>query len=184
MRTKKKWEDGVKERYIVNTFPPRIVKELKEYPGNAELDPIEEGLYLYGQTDTGKTLTAARMLVRNMQDIYIQNTTTSYGFFSCSDLFMEIKSTVMVPERVKTIVERLCCLDILILDDIGTIKPTEWVYEIFYTILNRRYENLKKTVITSNYSLNELSEQFGGDQRLVTRIKRMCKVKKMQRAND
>jgi len=66
---------------------------------------------------------------------------------------------------------------LLFLDDLGAEKMSEWVAEQFYLILNFRYEAKLPTIITSNYSLGELSERLG--DRIASRIAEMCDVVKI-----
>lgn len=66
---------------------------------------------------------------------------------------------------------------LLFLDDLGAEKMSEWVAEQFYLILNFRYEEKLPTIITSNYSLGELSERLG--DRIASRIAEMCDVVKI-----
>jgi DNA replication protein DnaC len=44
-----------------------------------------------------------------------------------------------------------------------------------YHLINHRYEYMKKTIITSNYTLEELEQRLN-DQRITSRINRMCKI--------
>ena len=57
---------------------------------------------------------------------------------------------------------------LLVLDDLGAEKPSEWVSEQLYVIINRRYENMLPTIITTNCTTQELVERIG--QRTVSRI--------------
>jgi hypothetical protein len=42
--------------------------------------------------------------------------------------------------------------EVLVLDELGASKPTEWVWDTVAHILNARYNDLKTTIITTNYS--------------------------------
>jgi DNA replication protein DnaC len=57
---------------------------------------------------------------------------------------------------------------LLVLDDLGAEKPSEWVREQLYVIINRRYENMLPTVVTTNCSTQELVDRIG--QRTVSRL--------------
>jgi len=52
--------------------------------------------------------------------------------------------------------QRCIDVDVLVLDDIGQEKPSEWVKERLYIIINERYQLGKKTILTSNVSLQKL----------------------------
>lgn len=47
---------------------------------------------------------------------------------------------------------------VVVLDDLGREKVSDWTGEVVYTLVNARYEELLRTVVTSNLSLSELAE--------------------------
>lgn len=57
---------------------------------------------------------------------------------------------------------------LVVLDDIGAEKPTEWVAERLYAIIDARYRMERATIFTSNLSEKQLQDQLGG--RIVSRI--------------
>lgn len=62
--------------------------------------------------------------------------------------------------------------DLLILDDLGKEKQTEWTNQILYEVINSRYEHRKPIVVTTNYSAQELSNRI--DSAVVSRLFEMC----------
>jgi DNA replication protein DnaC len=42
-------------------------------------------------------------------------------------------------------------MEVLVLDELGATKPTDWVYDTLSLILNKRYNDRKLTIITTNY---------------------------------
>ena len=48
-------------------------------------------------------------------------------------------------------------VDLLIIDDLGKEKTTEWVLEKLFLIINNRYNNYLPIVITTNYNINQLT---------------------------
>lgn len=68
------------------------------------------------------------------------------------------------------LIDSLCEVDFLILDDLWQEKNSPWVMERLYIIINERYIHDKKTVITSNWSLDKLSEKLW-HKAIVSRIK-------------
>nr|BEK68807.1 hypothetical protein KPHV_60340 [Kitasatospora purpeofusca] len=51
----------------------------------------------------------------------------------------------------ETSLGRLTRIPLLLLDDLGSAKASEWVEEITYRLINERYNACKPTVFTSNY---------------------------------
>ena len=41
--------------------------------------------------------------------------------------------------------------EVLVLDDLGAVKPTEWVWDTVSVILNTRYNENRTTIITTNF---------------------------------
>ena len=63
---------------------------------------------------------------------------------------------------------------LLMFDDIGSEKVTEWVEEFLYLAVNKRYEKNHPMLFTSNLPLSKLAEKIG--DRTVSRIKEMCHI--------
>ena len=71
--------------------------------------------------------------------------------------------------------------DILVLDELGATVPTDWVRDTMYQIINRRYNDNKLTIFTTNYLDKSRSEkeQVLEDRigtRLRSRLYEMCKM--------
>jgi DNA replication protein DnaC len=55
-------------------------------------------------------------------------------------------------------VERAASADLLVLDDLGRERASDWTSEVLYNLVNRRYEQLTlRTIVTSNLPLEELA---------------------------
>ncbi len=67
---------------------------------------------------------------------------------------------------------------VLILDDIGAEKPTEWVEEQMYALIDVRYRMQRSTFFTTNCTPKELESQIG--IRCVSRICEMCEGIKVE----
>ncbi|KHE73176.1 hypothetical protein LD39_00910 [Halobacillus sp. BBL2006] len=64
--------------------------------------------------------------------------------------------------RASEYIEMVKTCEHLSLDDVGKEKPTDYVLDVFYRIVNYRYENLLPTNFTTNASLEEMENQMGG----------------------
>lgn len=62
----------------------------------------------------------------------------------------------------------LIAADLVVLDDLGREKVTDWASERLYVLVNERYNALRPTVVTSNYSPQELVER--GYDAVVSRL--------------
>jgi DNA replication protein DnaC len=144
-------------------------KFAEEYP------LVDVGLLYLGSCGVGKTHLAVaclkaiikkgvpglfydfRDLLKEIQDSYNPNTHTS-----------ELKILAPVFEA-----------EVLVLDELGAAKPTEWVQETITHIINKRYNEKKITIFTSNYldlgsaSGETLTERIG--VRLRSRLHEMCR---------
>ena len=65
------------------------------------------------------------------------------------------------PERFDQMLDLLCRCDHLALDDLGRERPTEWVQEMLYLVINARYEECLATSVTTNLSPDELRARLG-----------------------
>lgn len=130
------------------------------------------GMYLFGDSGTGKTHLTACMcneLINQFQECLFTN------FFEISRL---IKSTWNKNADAENIVKKICEVDFLFIDDLGTEKlqrngEDNWLQEQVFDIINKRYNNRKPTIFSSNYSLNELITDRGMMQKTVDRINEM-----------
>ena len=104
------------------------------------------------------------------------------------DLLRTIKGDF---EAMNDIMDELCNIDILLIDDIGAEKVTDWGRdEILGTILQSRMNEHKTTFFTSNFTIKELEEHLsnkGVDKvkanRIIERIKQLTIDMEMLGAN-
>lgn len=130
------------------------------------------GIYIYGESGTGKThLTACicNELINKYQQCLFTN------FFEIAKL---IRSTWNKNAQAEVLIKKICEIDFLFIDDLGTeiLKKNgedNWLQEQVFDIINKRYNNKKPTIFSSNYSLNELITDRGMMQKTVDRIMEM-----------
>lgn len=134
------------------------------------------GLYLWGKSGTGKTVMAcsiARRLIILGADV---------KFISSPKFIIDIQCAFRKDgEHVDDILSQNAHKSILIIDDIGAEKLTDFVKQIFYYIINEREQYIKKTIITSNFSLDELDRHI--DSRISSRIAGMCDILELKGAD-
>lgn len=179
MRTEEKWQE-LKWKYL-NKFPLRLQQDLKKF-NNTKIPTIEESAFIYGEVQTGKTVLAAQLMMEELKEIYLKALPDRHNrtlFVSFPDMLADIKSTYSSPENTEQVLSKYMNAHMLVLDDFITTRPTDWVVEIIYHLINYRYENMKKTIITSNYNLAEL-EEILQEQRITSRISRSYTIIKKQ----
>jgi DNA replication protein DnaC len=76
------------------------------------------------------------------------------------------------PFSFHELLDRLCAVDLLHIDDVGAEQTSDWVLEQLYTIVNTRYEDGKALVLTTNLDPTALQAQIG--QRTVSRLVEIC----------
>ena len=62
--------------------------------------------------------------------------------------------------------------DLLILDDLGAERTTDWAQERLYSLINQLYVNNRSLIVTSHVNQQELSEKIG--EHTVSRLCEMC----------
>jgi len=74
--------------------------------------------------------------------------------------------------------------ELLVLDDLGAERATEWAREVMLIIVSARLAGDRQTVATTNYATaGELIERFGGGQegmRIVSRLFGLCAPMRME----
>ncbi len=179
MRTQEKWIGVIRNRFL-NTLTPRLAKDIEQLPAfNMHPDTEINSIFLWGDVGTGKTVYAAQLLVEEARRIYLtpdnRRTYTDCLFVSVPELFRQLKASFDDNAKFNGYMSAYMGCHILVLDDIGAEKSSEWALQQLYLILNHRYEYMKKTIITSNKPLEDLAEFFG-DDRITSRIRRMGEI--------
>jgi DNA replication protein DnaC len=104
------------------------------------------GLWFDGPVGTGKTSLA--ILVAKAAS----EAGRTYAVFPVPRLLAEIRRTFDsdAGETYMRLFQRLCTVDLLVLDDLGAEKQTEWVLEQLYSIVNERWQDRRSIVVTTN----------------------------------
>lgn len=155
------------------------------------LETAGNGLLLTGNIGVGKTHLAVGML----QALIAQRGARGL-FFDYRDLLKQVQNSYNrnVDVTELEILQPVFDAEVLVLDELGASKPTDWVWDTVAHILNTRYNDRRTTIITTNYAnhppggtdLNHarasVREETLGDrigERMRSRLQEMCVVVEM-----
>jgi DNA replication protein DnaC len=104
------------------------------------------GLWFDGPPGTGKT-SLAILIAKEAK-----KAGRTYAVYPVPRLLAEIKRTFDrdASDNYMGFFRRLCTVDLLVLDDLGAEKQTEWVLEQLYSIVNERWQDQRSIVVTTN----------------------------------
>ncbi|MDE1160389.1 MAG: ATP-binding protein [Acidobacteriaceae bacterium] len=149
------------------------------------------GLLLTGSIGVGKTHLAVGML-----QALIAERGARGLFFDYRDLLKQVQNSYnrSVDVTELEILQPVFEAEVLVLDELGANKPTDWVWDTVAHILNTRYNDRRTTIITTNYAnqgplgselnatRNVMREESLGDrigERMRSRLQEMCVVVEM-----
>jgi DNA replication protein DnaC len=150
----------------------------------------DKGLLIIGKIGTGKT----HLAVGIVKELILTRGIACL-FYDYRELLKQIQnsynSTVQTTEL--DVLRPVFETDVLVLDELGAVKPTEWVWDTVSLILNTRYNDNRTTIITTNFedqpaagvsgsvsqirsaTRNEtLGDRIG--ERMRSRLHEMCRV--------
>jgi DNA replication protein DnaC len=137
---------------------------------------VTKGLCLIGPPGIGKTHIAVAVLREVVERTHVRGL-----FYDVRDLLRVIRSTYnpVVRTAEMDILRPVMDAELLVLDDLGAEKPSEWVEETINLIVNTRYNERRPTIFTTNFEdvpdeadLDSLRVRVGF--RLHSRLHEMC----------
>jgi DNA replication protein DnaC len=160
-----------------------------------EYDPRDgTGLLIIGKIGTGKT----HLAVGIIKDLMLGKGVACL-FCDYRELLKEIQNSynATVQTTELDVLRPVFETDVLVLDELGAVKPTEWVWDTVSLILNTRYNDNRTTIITTNFDDQPASGANGtvsiaraatrvetlGDrigERMRSRLHEMCRIIKME----
>ena len=145
--------------------------EMRVFPGQEEA--MEMGKVFLHSSHEGKALLLSGGCGRGKSEIAlaIGNSADIAGrsviAIKAVDLQDRIKRNLWNEKERLNLIRKLKAVDLLIIDDLGREKPSEWVQSVLYGIIDYRYGK-KDLIFTSNLSRKELSAKLGNE--LTSRI--------------
>jgi DNA replication protein DnaC len=135
------------EREPIVSLDSVVLRQVRGFVRSLE-DNLEagRGLWFDGPVGTGKTSLAILVAKAAKQ------AGRSYAVYPVPRMLAEIKRTFDrdATDSYLGFFRRLCSVDLLVLDDLGAEKQTEWVLEQLYSIVNERWQDRRSIVVTTN----------------------------------
>lgn len=148
---------------------PEPMIKLRRYTEKWEdMQRLNHGLLLYGDVGTGKSYGAAcvaNRLIEQSIPVYMTNLSTVLNSLSGFQ-----------GEEKNGYISDLMRYPLLILDDFGMERKTEYALEQVFNVIDARYRSGKPMIITTNLSLKELQAPKSLEyKRIYDRILEMCR---------
>jgi DNA replication protein DnaC len=158
-------------------------KFVEEYPVDTT------GLLLIGSIGVGKTHLAVGIIKE-----LILSKGIACLFYDYRELLKQIQNSynASVQATELEVLRPIFDTEVLVLDELGAVKPTEWVWDTVSLILNSRYNDNRTTIITTNFDDKPAGAVAGpraasreetlGDrigERMRSRLHEMCRILRM-----
>lgn len=176
--------------------------QARQFVGAYPVNTGDKGLLLTGSIGVGKTHLAVGILRALVTERGAQGLFVDYR-----DLLKKVQNSYNrgATETELSILRPVFEAEVLVLDELGASKPTDWVWDTVAHILNTRYNDCRTTIITTNYSnlppagsdagaastgvgsaRSALREETLGDrigERMRSRLQEMCAILEMRGAD-
>lgn len=153
----------------------KVIKWLKNFYDSYQVNGKNKGLYLHGNFGCGKTYLVSALF----NEMKKKKVSSEIVYFP--ELLRDIKNDF---DNFANRIDYLENVDLLLIDDIGAEKVTEWGRdEVLGTILQKRMNNYKTTFFTSNFDIKDLERHLSlgvssvdevKARRIIMRIKQLC----------
>lgn len=161
-----RYQDAVVDEPQVADWVRAVVAEaVRRQRGPIAAVATGPSLMLLGPTGTGKTHQAYGAL-RALAHSGVQ---CRWIYSTAADIYAHLRPRSGVDSEAEY--ERYAKTPLLVLDDLGAAKGSEWSEEITYRLINHRYEHMLPTLITSNLPVSELKTALG--DRVASRLTEM-----------
>ncbi|MEV7868779.1 ATP-binding protein [Streptomyces sp. NPDC088124] len=136
-------------------------------PGPAGAPGIAEGgsLLIVGPTGTGKTHQAYGAI----RALLSRGVRLRWEAITSADLHARLRPRA--GHDTEREMQALARSPLLLLDDLGAAKSSEWTEDLTYRLINHRYEHLLPTLITTNLPTDDLRATLG--DRVASRLAEM-----------
>lgn len=167
------WKARIREAECNKLFPPRFRQSRVDHAEVEawvktwnESDTECPSLLLAGAVGVGKTWQAYGAL----RAAVTGPRPTSWMAVTSADLYASLRPQQGNDSEAQ--LEKYRRVGLLLIDDLGAAKPSEWVEEITYRVLNGRYEAMRPCIFTTNLAVPALRDAIG--DRIASRLAETC----------
>lgn len=160
--------DGIRDksltacRFDKATMSEEIVKCKRYADAWDDMRRENSGLLLWGNTGNGKTFAAA----------CIANELIDRGIPAMITSFPRILNAGYDKQEI---IKQVRYYPLLVIDDLGAERSSEYAMETVYTVIDERYKAKKPLIVTTNLTMDELCKPKNMDyQRIYDRVLEMC----------
>lgn len=128
-------------------------------------------LYLWWNVGAWKTHAATAICNELIERYFVK-----VMFVNIGEIASRVKNTFdnKSNKEDSQLFEEIKNVELLVIDDIGVEKQSDWLAEQMFLIINHRYEKRMPVIITSNQSLEDLSKMHR--PQICSRMQEMCKI--------
>jgi DNA replication protein DnaC len=170
--------------FSTRTLPGGVIPTLDTLPPSPPLARVsafaeewngEQGILLSGGVGTGKT-TLLTALVRTLQERLIKQK-RAVRLVTVPDFLRELRAGFepqrqALGESYSRMMDQYRMCGVLVFDDLGAEKLTEWVGEQVYMLVDHRYRQRLPIFASSNFGKEELAQRL--DRRVLDRLRETC----------
>jgi DNA replication protein DnaC len=131
----------------------------------ADYPAVDSGLLFQGATGVGKT-----RLLCCIGNQLIKEKEVEMAYIDWNDLTREMRSGEDTSNRdftsIGQLIQRLARVELLLFDELGASRPSPWVEDNIYYLVNRRYNDNRITLFASNF----FDKKIGSEETLSERI--------------
>lgn len=170
-----KVDKALKDSWVSPRFRSKRLADLSDSPGLQKLclsyvenwnENKKKWHWLYFFWDVGRWKTHTSCAISNeLIDRYLIQTM----FVNIAEIASRVRKTFDEKSEDSDLFDKLKTCELLVIDDMGTEKISEWIEEQIFIIINYRYEYQLPVIITSNYKISDLKYK----KRIMSRLSEM-----------